>query len=120
MVDFRLYAFARLMLRGWIDHLQTSWVKLGPELSQLTLLAGCDDFGGTLMEESISKSAGADFGEYLPEEKICELIAGVGRIPVQRTTTYGRISSSDPLRSDRGTGRGSRGSTVSAGAVLAS
>jgi FO synthase len=120
LVDFRLYAFARLMLRGWIDHLQTSWVKLGPELSQLTLLAGCDDFGGTLMEESISKSAGADFGEYLPEEKIRELIAGVGRIPVQRTTTYGRISSSDPSRANHGFGRGSGSSAVSAGTVLSS
>jgi len=120
LVDFRLYAFARLMLRGWIDHLQTSWVKLGPELSQLTLLAGCDDFGGTLMEESISKSAGADFGEYLPEEKIRELIAGVGRIPVQRTTTYGRITSNDPSQTDRSLGRGGRGSTVSAGTVPAS
>jgi FO synthase len=120
LVDFRLYAFARLMLRGSIDHLQTSWVKLGPELSQLTLLAGCDDFGGTLMEESISKSAGADFGEYLPEEKIRELIAGIGRIPVQRTTTYGRISSNGPSRSDHGTGRRGGSSTVSAGTVLAS
>ena len=55
------------MLRGWIDNLQTSWVKLGTELAQLTLAAGCNDFGGTLMEESISKAAGADAGEYLPE-----------------------------------------------------
>jgi 2-iminoacetate synthase ThiH len=100
--------------------LQTSWVKLGPDLSQLTLLAGCDDFGGTLMEESISKSAGADFGEYLPEEKIRELIAGVGRIPVQRTTTYGRVTSNDPLQSDRGIGRRGGSSTVSAGTLLAS
>jgi FO synthase len=92
-VDFRLYAFSRLMLRGWIDNLQTSWVKLGTDWAQLTLLTGCNDFGGTLMEESISKSAGADAGEYLPETEIRALIEGVGRVPVQRTTTYGRITS---------------------------
>ena len=94
-LDFRIYAFSRLMLRGWIDNLQTSWVKLGHELSQLTLLAGCNDFGGTLMEESISKSAGADAGEYLPAERIRELITEVGRIPVQRNTVYGRVSEED-------------------------
>ncbi len=92
-IDFRMYAFSRLMLRGSIDNLQTSWVKLGAELSQLTLKAGCNDFGGTLMEESITKSAGGDAGEYLPEEEIRRLILEIGRIPVQRNTTYGRIDS---------------------------
>ena len=72
------------MLRGWIDNLQTSWVKLGTELAQLTLAAGCNDFGGTLMEESISKAAGADAGEYLPESEICALIRGGG--PHSRAT----------------------------------
>ena len=74
VLDFRVYAVSRLMLRGWIDNLQTSWVKLGTELSQLTLAAGCNDFGGTLMEESITKAAGGDFGEYLPESEIRALI----------------------------------------------
>ena len=91
-VDMRMYAFCRLMLRGWINNLQTSWVKLGTELAQLSLLAGCNDFGGTLMEEQISKSAGADAGEYLPVESIRALIEGIGRIPVERTTLYGRVS----------------------------
>ena len=95
--DFRMYAFSRLMLRGWIDNLQTSWVKLGEDLSQLTLRAGCNDFGGTLMEESISKSAGADAGEFLPEERIRELIEEIGRTPVQRNTTYGRIECSEDI-----------------------
>ena len=103
--DFRMYAVSRLMLRGWIDNLQTSWVKLGQELSQLTLLAGCNDFGGTLMEESISKSAGADAGEYLPEERIRELILEIGRNPVQRNTTYGRIEDSPPPTARNGIGR---------------
>lgn len=104
--DFRMYAVSRLMLRGWIDNLQTSWVKLGQELAQLTLLAGCNDFGGTLMEESISRSAGANAGEYLPEERIRELILEIGRIPVQRNTTYGRIE--DPAAPHHGVG-GRRG-----------
>ena len=122
-VDFRMYAFSRLMLRGLIDNLQTSWVKLGTELSQLTLAAGCNDFGGTLMEESISKSAGADAGEYLPEAEIRALIEGMGRIPVQRTTTYGRIDASSANgaheASDRAGWRSRRGA-LAAGPALAS
>jgi FO synthase len=120
LVDLRVYAFSRLMLRGWIDNLQTSWVKLGTELSQLTLLAGCNDFGGTLMEESISREAGADAGEYLPEEQICALIREVGRIPVERTTTYGRIAADGSQEAAHGLGWGRGGRTLSAGTLLAS
>ena len=122
IVDLRMYAFSRLMLRGWIDNLQTSWVKLGTELAQLTLLAGCNDFGGTLMEESISKAAGADAGEFLPEDEIRALIAGVGRIPVQRTTTYGRVGANGAKGATprRSAGWRSRSGAVSAGAPLAS
>jgi 7,8-didemethyl-8-hydroxy-5-deazariboflavin synthase CofH subunit len=123
VVDFRIYAFSRLMLRQWIDNLQTSWVKLGTELAQLTLAAGCNDFGGTLMEESISKSAGADAGEYLPESEICSLIAGMGRVPVERTTTYGRVvrdgSTAHDAASD-GIGWGRGCSAVPPGTTLAS
>jgi FO synthase len=89
--DLRIYATSRLMLRGLIDNLQTSWVKLGHRLAQLTLRAGCNDFGGTLMEESISREAGADAGEYTSAEEIEALVRGMDRIPVQRTTLYGRI-----------------------------
>ena len=117
--DFRMYAFSRLMLRGWIDNLQTSWVKLGAELAQLTLMAGCNDFGGTLMEESISKSAGADAGEYLPADTIRELILEIGRIPVQRNTTYGRIEEETPLAESNGTGRRGGSSALPARAVAA-
>src|SRR5213079_1364644 len=78
---------SRLMLRGLIDNLQTSWVKLGHRLSQLTLLAGCNDFGGTLMEESISREAGEDTSA----EEIEALVRAMGRIPVERTTLYGRV-----------------------------
>jgi CofH subfamily radical SAM domain protein len=117
-VDFRLYAFSRLMLRGWIDNLQTSWVKLGTEWAQLTLLTGCNDFGGTLMEESISKSAGADAGEYLPESEIRALIEGVGRVPVQRTTTYGRITSEGVHPSNHSVGWRCGGGALPAGTPL--
>jgi FO synthase len=120
VLDLKVYAVARLLLRGWIDNLQTSWVKLGTELSQLTLAAGCNDFGGTLMEESISKAAGADFGEYLPETEIRALIVGAGRIPVQRTTTYGRIASDGAAQPGRGAGWRSGRSALPAGPALAS
>jgi CofH subfamily radical SAM domain protein len=86
--DLRLIAVARLFLRPWITNIQMSWVKLGGKLSQLALLAGANDFGGTLMEESISRESGADHGENLPPEEIRRLIREMGRIPVQRSTEY--------------------------------
>jgi FO synthase len=119
-VDLRMYAFSRLMLRGWIDNLQTSWVKLGTELAQLTLGAGCNDFGGTLMEEQISKSAGADAGEYLPVETIRALIEGMGRIPVERTTLYGRACDEATHGTGHGVGWGSGRGAFSPGPQLAS
>ena len=90
--DLRIYATSRLMLRGRIDNLQTSWVKLGHRLAQLSLRAGCNDFGGTLMEESISREAGADAGEYTSVEEIEALVAAMGRRPVERTTLYRRVT----------------------------
>jgi 7,8-didemethyl-8-hydroxy-5-deazariboflavin synthase CofH subunit len=94
--DLRIYAVSRLMLRALVDNIQTSWVKLGHRLSQLTLRAGCNDFGGTLMEESISREAGADAGEYTSAEEIEALVRAMGRHPVQRTTLYGRVGSAHP------------------------
>jgi len=115
--DMRVYATARLMLRGLIDNLQTSWVKLGVKLAQMSLAAGCNDFGGTLMEEQISKSAGADAGEYLPESEIRALIEEMGRVPAQRTTAYGRIAET---AEHRGVGWGSGSGALPAGAGLSS
>jgi FO synthase len=86
--DVRLVAVARLFLRPWIRNIQVSWVKMGPKLAQLGLMAGANDFGGTLMEESISRESGADFGENLPPEEIRRLVRDVGRTPVERSTTY--------------------------------
>ncbi len=88
-LDLAVYATSRLMLRGLIDNLQTSWVKLGHELSTLSLAAGCNDLGGTLMEESISREAGADAGEFTSVDELEAMIRRMGRTPRQRNTTYG-------------------------------
>ena len=86
--DLVVHALGRLMLDGWVNNLQVSWVKLGFEVSLACLEAGANDFSGTLMEESISKSAGATFGEYVPPDKFRQMIRGIGRIPAERSTTY--------------------------------
>jgi 7,8-didemethyl-8-hydroxy-5-deazariboflavin synthase CofH subunit len=86
--DLRMIAIARLFFRPWITNVQMSWVKMGGKLSQLALLAGANDFGGTLMEESITRESGGDHGENLPPEEFRRLIREVGRIPVQRSTVY--------------------------------
>ena len=85
--DLKMIAISRLFLDN-IPNIQVSWVKLGPILAQKGLNCGANDFGGTIMEENISKSAGATYGEYLAEEKIREIISSINRNPVQRTTTY--------------------------------
>ncbi len=86
--DMRLIAVARLFLRPWITNVQMSWVKMGRKLAQLSLTAGANDFGGTLMEESISRESGADHGENLPPEEMRRLIREMGRTPIERSTTY--------------------------------
>ncbi len=88
MADLKLFCVARLFLNNYIDNLQCSWVKLGPRFAQVSLNYGVNDFSGTLMEENISKSAGADFGEYLSPEEIIEIIKGAGKQPAQRDTLY--------------------------------
>ncbi|MBK4346231.1 bifunctional FO biosynthesis protein CofGH [Lacisediminihabitans changchengi] len=84
-----VHAVARLMLHGRIDHIQTSWVKLGTEGTQLMLQGGADDVGGTLMEETISRMAGADNGSEKTVDELEALTAAIGREAYQRTTTYG-------------------------------
>jgi FO synthase len=83
-----VHALARLLLQSSIPNIQVSWVKLGFEASLACLQAGANDFSGTLMEESISKSAGAAFGEYVAPEEFRAMIRRIGRIPAERTTTY--------------------------------
>jgi len=84
----RVHALARVLLHGAIKNLQVSWVKLGFETSLACLQAGANDFSGTLMEESISKAAGATFGEYVPPEEFRARIRSIWRVPAERTTTY--------------------------------
>jgi FO synthase subunit 2 len=86
--DLVVHALARLMLHGYIRNIQVSWVKLGFGGSLACLEAGANDFSGTLMEESISKSAGANFGEYVSPGEFRAMIREIGRIPAERTTTY--------------------------------
>jgi 7,8-didemethyl-8-hydroxy-5-deazariboflavin synthase CofH subunit len=89
--QLKMYAVSRLMLRGWINNIQVSWVKQGPEFAQFSLTAGANDFGGTLMEEHISRAAGANHGQYFPPEEFRRLTLEIGRIPAQRNTTYGLL-----------------------------
>ncbi len=80
------------MLAGAINNIQVSWVKLNRRLSQLCLHAGANDYGGTLMEENISREAGATAGQYTSAEEFQSLILETGRIPAERNTTYTRIN----------------------------
>lgn len=83
-----VHALARLLLNGHIRNIQVSWVKLGFDGALACLEVGANDFGGTLMEESISKSAGANFGESVSPGELRALIRTIGRAPAERTTTY--------------------------------
>jgi FO synthase len=84
-----VHAVARLALHPWITNVQASWVKLGLDGAAAVLQAGVNDLGGTLMNESISRAAGASHGQELPPERMEEAIRAAGRIPRQRTTLYG-------------------------------
>jgi len=84
-----MHAVARLALNPVIGSIQTSWVKLGPEGAVDCLNAGVNDLGGTLMNESISRAAGASHGQELAPLRMDALIESLGRTPRQRTTLYG-------------------------------
>lgn len=93
----KVHALARVLLAGSINNIQVSWVKLNRQLSQLCLLAGANDYGGTLMEENISREAGATAGQYTSPEDFQNLILEMGRIPAERNTAYSRINIKVPL-----------------------
>ena len=93
----KVHALARILLAGSINNIQVSWVKLNRQLSQLCLHAGANDYGGTLMEENISREAGATAGQYTSPEDFQALILEGGRIPAERSTTYSRINIKVPL-----------------------
>ena len=84
-----VHAVARLALHSLIPNIQVSWVKIGPEGVRQALAAGVNDLGGTLMNESISRAAGSEWGQELPPEQMEALIRSAARVPRQRTTTYG-------------------------------
>ena len=85
-----MHAVARVVLHPHVTNIQTSWVKMGPDGARACLEAGANDLGGTLMNESITRAAGAAFGQELPPAGMQALIRGLGRTPYQRTTLYAR------------------------------
>ena len=93
----KVHALARVLLAGSINNIQVSWVKLNRKLSQLCLQAGANDYGGTLMEENISREAGATAGQYTSPQQFQTLILEAGRIPAERNTTYSRLHIKIPL-----------------------
>lgn len=88
-----MHAVSRIMLNNSIDNIQTSWVKEGASMSQFLLTCGANDFGGTLINESISTAAGAMHGQLIKPSTIRSLVRGIGRIPAQRNTKYNIIKS---------------------------
>ncbi|HJQ27330.1 MAG TPA: 5-amino-6-(D-ribitylamino)uracil--L-tyrosine 4-hydroxyphenyl transferase CofH [Blastocatellia bacterium] len=84
----KVHALSRLMLQSWIDNIQVSWVKMSREVTQACLRAGANDYGGTLMNENISREAGSTAGEYLSPEEFQTRIRELGRTPAERTTLY--------------------------------
>ncbi|MCW2814009.1 MAG: fbiC, partial [Nocardioides sp.] len=87
--NLAVHALARILLHGRIDNIQTSWVKLGVDGTRAMLNAGCNDVGGTLMEETISRMAGSEHGSAKTVAELVEIGAGIGRPVRERTTLYG-------------------------------
>ena len=83
-----MHAVSRIMLHGWIDNIQVSWTKLGAQKAQSILSCGVNDFGGTLMNESISRAAGSKNGQEITALEIVKMIRAAGRVPVRRNTLY--------------------------------
>lgn len=93
----KIHALSRILLAGAINNIQVSWVKLNRDLSKLCLHAGANDYGGTLMEENISREAGATAGQYTSPQDFQSLILEIGRIPAERNTAYTRIQIKQPV-----------------------
>ena len=92
-----MHAVGRLAYHGWIDNIQCSWVKMGHAGVQQLLQAGVNDLGGTLMDENISRAAGASHGQGLEEADFRALVEPLGRTLAQRTTLYGRVDEPTPV-----------------------
>lgn len=84
-----MHAVSRIMLHGFIDNIQVSWTKLGAERAREMLSRGVNDLGGTLMNESISRSAGSKHGQEITAKELCDIIRSAGRVPARRNTVYG-------------------------------
>ncbi|MCL2142027.1 MAG: 5-amino-6-(D-ribitylamino)uracil--L-tyrosine 4-hydroxyphenyl transferase CofH [Methanimicrococcus sp.] len=91
LLDLKMYAIPRLLFREKLKNIQVSWVKLGTKFSQVGLGCGANDFGGTLMEENISRAAGSRYGSSMTQKKIESCIRQIGRIPKLRTTSYNLV-----------------------------
>jgi FO synthase len=87
----KMHAVGRIALHGYIDNVQASWVKMGVEGAKVCLNAGCNDLGGTLMNENISRAAGASHGQEMLPEELEQIIREAGRTPRRRTTLYGKL-----------------------------
>ncbi|HSA73215.1 MAG TPA: 5-amino-6-(D-ribitylamino)uracil--L-tyrosine 4-hydroxyphenyl transferase CofH [Nitrososphaeraceae archaeon] len=96
----KMHAVSRIMLNNFINNIQVSWVKEGAKMSQLLLEAGVNDFGGTLINESISTSAGSEFGQLMRPMEISSLIQSAGRVPAQRNSVYGIIKVYDGINGE--------------------
>ena len=94
--DMRMYAIPRLLFKEKLPNIQVSWVKLGAKFCQVGLNAGANDFGGTLMEDTISSTAGATYGSNMTQKKIEECIEQISRVPQLRTTTYTYANNRQP------------------------
>lgn len=92
-----MHAVSRIMLHGFIDNIQVSWTKLGPQRAMTMLACGVNDLGGTLMNESISRAAGAKNGQEVTAHEMVQIIRSADRVPVQRNTLYGVIQRFDCL-----------------------
>jgi FO synthase len=93
----KVHAVARLAFRGCIDNIQVSWVKCGLDGCLEILKAGANDLGGVLMNESISRAAGAAHGQEVPAERMRAAISSIGRVPAERTTLYEIRRRFDPV-----------------------
>ncbi|HEU5002280.1 MAG TPA: 5-amino-6-(D-ribitylamino)uracil--L-tyrosine 4-hydroxyphenyl transferase CofH [Actinomycetota bacterium] len=93
----KLHAVARLALHPWITNIQVSWVKMGQRGSQIALQSGCNDLGGTLMNENISRAAGAAHGQELVPAEMKGLIGGIGRPWARRSTLYRILETPEPV-----------------------
>ncbi len=84
-----MHSVARLVLHPFLTNIQTSWTKMGPQGAMTCLQAGANDLGGTLMDENISRAAGSLHGQEMPPQQMESMIRSIGRVPLQRSTTYG-------------------------------